>query len=176
MQRESEYDTIVACRKVDYDRHQGGIAKIRSEISSLLRLKEDDLEKKKKLEILAEQQRETIAYLEDLNRKLTTNFKAYRHTIDATLSGLHKNANLNDHAVAYKLHEMNEVVGQMRWVMNIDNAVNHHHASSPAQRPEESINGDASRPHTTNEVNEKRSRSPTKLLKNRRKESTKSTK
>jgi hypothetical protein len=176
LQRESEYDTIVACRKVDHDRHQGGIDKIRGEISTLLRVKEDDLEKKKKLEIIAEQQRETIAHLEDVNRKLTTNFKTYRNVVDNSISELHQIASLNDQAVTQKLEEMTEVVGHMRWVMNVDKVVNHHQNGFTTRRPDESRNEDASRPQTANEVNGKRSRSPTKLIKHKRKDSTKATK
>jgi chromosome segregation ATPase len=172
-QKEVEYDTIVDCRKVDYNRHQAGLDKIRSEVGTLLRQKEEDLEKQKKLEIIAEQQQQTIAQLEDLNRKLSTNFKAYRHEIDSAVSDLQQTASRNDQAVNQKLDEMAEVTGRMRWVMNIEDVVHRHHPSPLSSQAEESRNNVASRPHTANEVDGKRSRSPLKLTKHRRKDSTK---
>ena len=173
LQKDSEYDTIVACRKVDNDRHQGGLNKIRGEIDMHLRQKDEDLENHRKLEIIAEQQRQTITHLEDLNRKLTTNFKSYRHVVDSSVSGMRQTANSNDEAMTRKLSELNEVIGQMRWVVNVEGVVNQHQHDLPIQHTDELKNGDNPRPHTANEVNGKRSRSPTKLLKHRRKNSTK---
>ncbi|EXJ78293.1 hypothetical protein A1O3_09454 [Capronia epimyces CBS 606.96] len=124
-QKEAEYETIVACRKMDYDRHQSGLDKIRSSFDTLLRRQEDDLEKQKKLEIIAEQQRQTIAQLEELTKKLTANFRAYRHEIDTAISQLREATHHNDQAIDHKLDEMSEVTNRMRWVMNIDHVVNH---------------------------------------------------
>lgn len=179
VQKEAEYETVVDCRRVDYNRHQAGLDKIKSEVGMLLRKKEEDLEKQKKLEIIAEQQRQTITQLEDLNRKLARNFKVYRHEIDSAISELRQTATHNDHAVTQKLEEMAEVTGRMRWVMNVEDVVHHHyhHHRDPSPfQGEDSRNGNASRPPTANEVNGKRSRSPSKLTKHRRKESTKPTK
>lgn len=176
MQKETEYDTIVACRKVDYDRHQGGLEKIKSGFDTLLRRQEDDLEKQKKLEIIAEQQRQTIAQLEEYTRKLTSNFKAYRLEIDNAVSGLRQSASHNDQAVADKLEEMNEVTGRMRWVMNIETVFNPSHSEPAPRQVEDTRNGHASRPQSTNEDTGKRTRSPSKLTKHRRKDSAKVTK
>jgi len=178
-QRETEYDTIVACRKVDYDRHQSGLDKIRAGFDTLLQRREDDLEKQKKLEIIAEQQRQTISQLEDLTRRLTTNFKAYRHEIDAAIADLRETANSNDQAVTRKLDEMTQVTGRMRWVMNIEDLVNHNHrgpppppSSSPAPN---SIGGHSAGPDPRHPDVRRRSLSPTKglLTKHRRKDSAK---
>ena len=173
VQKEVEYETIVACRKVDYDRHQSGLDKIKSGFDTLLWRQEEDLDKQKKLEIIAEQQRQTITQLEDLTRKLTTNFKAYRHEIDTAISELRHTADQNDLAVAQKLDEMTEVTGRMRWVMNVGDVVNH---NEPTTLEAEERNGHVSRPYTGNEESGKRSRSPTKLIKHRRKDSTKALK
>lgn len=189
-QRESEYDTIVACRKNDYERHQQGLDKIKSNFSVLLRRQDDDLEKQKKLEIIAEQQRQTISQLEDLTRKLTSNFKAYRSEIDAAIADLREKASSNDSAMNRKLEEMSEVTGQMRWVLNVDDIVNHNHRDPPPPPPvtrpvshgRDQLDGH-SRPSTARNGEKEKERdsgrrSPTKgvLTKHRRKESTKSSK
>lgn len=122
--KESEYETIVSCRNLDNERHQNGLANIRSSFETLLRHRQEDLEKQKKLEIVAEQQRETISQLEELTKKLNANFKAYRTEIDRAIGDLKGNASLNDEAVGFKLKEMDEVTGLMRWVMNVDEIVN----------------------------------------------------
>lgn len=123
-QKESEYDVIVSCRNMDNDRHQNGLDKIRSNFEVLMRQREDDLEKQKKLEIITEQQRQTIAQLEELTRKLTTNFKAYRTEIDTAVSDLRNGAEGNNTALQQKLDEMVETTGKMRWVMNVDGLFN----------------------------------------------------
>ena len=172
VQKEAEYETIVACRKVDFDRHQSGLEKIKSGFDGLLRRQEDDLAKQKKLEIIAEQQRQTIAQLEDLTRRLTTNFKTYRYEIDSAISDLRRTASHNDQAVAEKLDEMAEVTGRMRWVLNVDGVVNHNHIEQGPHRGD-GTNGYNPRRHTANEVSGKQNRSPTRLIKHRRKDSTK---
>ncbi|KIW92001.1 uncharacterized protein Z519_06983 [Cladophialophora bantiana CBS 173.52] len=175
VQKEVEYETVVACRKVDYDRHQSGLDKIRGRFDALLRRQQDDLDKQKKLEIIAEQQRQTIAQLEELTKRLTTNFKAYRHEVDAAISDLRQAASHNDQAVAQKLDEMIEVTGRMRWVLRVEDIVNHNHRD-PAQEESQLPRKDhVARPHTANEELAKRSRSPTKnvLTKHRRKDSAK---
>lgn len=187
-QRDVEYDTIVACRKNDYDRHQHGLDKIRSGFITLVRRQEEDVEKKKKLEIIAEQQRQTISQLEEVNKKLTVNFRSYRAEIDAAISDLRQMASSNDEAMTRKLHDMTEVTGRMRWVMKVDDVVNHNHPSGPPP-PMASQSSRPSSQHQdqqpiTNGDNETRKekdsgrRSPTKgfLSRHRRKESTKSTK
>ncbi|EXJ88379.1 hypothetical protein A1O1_05309 [Capronia coronata CBS 617.96] len=134
-QREAEYETIVACRKMDYDRHQSGLDNIKSSFETFLRRQEDDLEKQKKLEIIAEQQRQTIGQLEDLTKRLTTNFKAYRNEIDSAITQLREAAQNNDQAIDQKLDELSEVTNRMRWVMNIDHVVNHHGAPGQPTAP-----------------------------------------
>lgn len=188
-QRESEYDTIVACRKNDYERHQQGLDKIKSNFSVLLRRQDEDLEKQKKLEIIAEQQRQTIAQLEDLTKKLTLNFKAYRAEIDNAIAELRQTASSNDGAINKKLEEMTEVTGQMRWVLNVEEVVNHNHRGPPpTTRPESKgraqLDGQARSENERQSEREKEKapesgrRSPTKglLTKHRRKESNKSSK
>lgn len=170
-QREAEYDTIVACRKMDYDRQQSGLDKIRAQFINLLRRTEDDVEKQRKLAIIAEQQRQTISALDDLTKKLTTNFKSYRENIDTAIKELKAKASTNDESVNKKLDEMTEVTGRMRWVMNIEDVVNHGQHVKVPQQSQPSINGHI---ETSDQRSEKSGRrSPTKLIKHRRKDSIK---
>ncbi|OAP63560.1 hypothetical protein AYL99_02787 [Fonsecaea erecta] len=175
VQKEVEYETVVACRKVDYDRHQSGLEKIKGSFDALLRRQQDDLEKQKKLEIIAEQQRQTIAQLEELTKRLTSNFKAYRNEVDAAISDLRQAANNNDQALTQKLDEMAEVTGRMRWVMKLEDIVNHNHHDPVQGQAQHSRRDHVSRPPSAHEEPLKRSRSPTKnvLTKHRRKDSAK---
>lgn len=172
-QREAEYETIVACRKMDYDRHQGGLDKIRAQFNNLLRRTEDDSEKQKKLEIVAEQQRQTISALEDLTRKLSANFKAYRDHIDTAIAELRAKAGSHDDAITHKLDEMTEVTGRMRWTMKVEEVVNHGHSASVSHQSRP-VNGHSEASDQRSEKSGRRS--PTKLIKHRRKDSTKATK
>ena len=116
-QKGSEYDTMVLCRNTDNDRHQAGLDKIRTNFETLMRQREDDVEKQKKLEIIAEQQKQTIGQLEELTKKLNANFKVYRMEIDNAIEDLRNNAQGNDTALKQKLDEMTETTGKMRWVI-----------------------------------------------------------
>lgn len=127
-QKESEYDAIVACRKLDNDRYQGGLDRIKENFEGLMRDRQEDVDSCRKLEIIAEQQKQTIGQLEELTRRLNANFKAYRSEIDIAIAGMREHVSSNDSAVFAKLDEMTKVTGQMRWVMNVDKEVNH---SSP---------------------------------------------
>lgn len=124
VQKEAEYDTVIACRTLENDRYQGGLDKLKAKFEALLLQREEDLENHKKLEIVAEQQRQTIGQLEELNKKLNTNFKAYRSEIDKAISGMRENASGYDSAITTKLEEMDNTTNKMRWVMNMEREVN----------------------------------------------------
>lgn len=119
-QKESEYEAMVSCRKLDHDRHQGGVDRLKENFEALLRDRQEDFDRCRKLEIIAEQQKQTIGQLEELTRRLNSNFKAYRTEIDKAVADVREHASSNDSAIATKLEEMNEVTGQMRWVVNVD--------------------------------------------------------
>lgn len=124
VQKEAEYDTVIACRTLENDRYQGGLDRLKASFEALLRQRQEDLENHKKLEIVAEQQRQTIGQLEELNKKLNTNFKAYRTEIDKAISGMRENASGYDSAITTKLEEMNNTTNKMKWVMNMNREVN----------------------------------------------------
>jgi hypothetical protein len=119
-QKESEYETIVSCRKLDHDRHQSSLDRMKENFEVLLRDRQEDLDRCRKLEIIAEQQKQTIGQLEELTKRLNANFRAYRTEIDKAIEDLREHTNANDSAIVAKLDEMTEVTGQMRWVMNLD--------------------------------------------------------
>lgn len=135
VQKEVEYDTIVACRTLENDRYQSGLDRLRARFEALLQQREEDLENQRKLEIVAEQQRETIGQLEEVNKKLNTNFKAYRSEIDRAISGMREAASGHDTAITTKLEEMTDTTNKMRWVMNVDQKVNGNMPSVKATGP-----------------------------------------
>lgn len=173
-QRESEYDTIVSCRSMDNDRHQNGLDKIKTSFEALLRQREEDVDKQKKLEIIAEQQRQTIGQLEELTKKLNANFKAYRTEIDKAVRDLRENASGTDEAMTRKLAEMQETTGKMKWVMSVDAVVNrntprplpaatteHPQPQRPTRRPQTSESMAESEPRSPKPMHE-RSQSKTR--------------
>lgn len=123
-QKEAEYDAIVSCRNMDNDRHQGGLDRVRAHLEELQRRRSEDLEKQKRMEIIAEQQKQTIEQLDELTKKLTANFKTYRSEIDSAIDQLRNLASDNDQLVQDKVEEMRRVTGEMRWVMNVETVVN----------------------------------------------------
>lgn len=119
-QKEAEYETIVVCRNRDKEWHQNSLDKIRRDFETLLGQRQEDLETQNKLEIVAEQQRQTIGQLEKLTKELRDNFMAYRMEIDTAIEGMRSHVTSNDSAVSKKLEEMQAVTGQMRWVVNVE--------------------------------------------------------
>lgn len=165
-QKETEYDAIASCRNMDNDRHQNGLDKIKGSFDVLMRQREDDLEKQKKLEIIAEQQRQTIAQLEELTKKLTTNFKSYRSEIDTAVTDLKNSAEGNNTALQQKLDEMTETTGRMRWVMSIDGMFNGNpKASQPFPPIAEGGHRDSTEEMTPRSPSKSPNRSSKKLMK-----------
>lgn len=145
-QKEVEYEVMVACRSSDNDLHQNGINKIKTNLDALLRQRQEDMAKQKKLEIIAEQQKQTIQQLEELTKKLSANFKAYRTEIDSAISDLRSSTSDNETNVNSKLDEMLKVTGEMKWVMNVERDVNH--KSIPIRRHESHGKDSEDRPET----------------------------
>ena len=124
-QKEMEYNAMVACRNRDNSRHQGGLDKMKTSFQVLLRDRQEDLDDFRKLEIVAEQQKQTISQLEEYSRKITANFKAYRGEIDTAIARMREAANSNDTAVTAKLDEMTKITGEMRWLINLERQPDH---------------------------------------------------
>ena len=123
-QKETEYDAIAACRNMDNDRHQKGLDRIRRTLDQLLRQRGEDLEKQKRMEIIAEQRKKEIEQLEDLTRSLQANFNSYRSEVDSAIHSLRTTAIDSETVVKDKVEEMTRVTGEMRWVMNVETVVN----------------------------------------------------
>lgn len=122
--KEVEYDAIASCRNMDNDRHQNGLNRIRAHLEELQQKRVDDLEKQKRMEIIAEQQRQTIEQLDELTKKLTANFRTYRSEIDSAIEELRNIASVNDQLVHNKVEEMRKATGEMRWIMNVETIIN----------------------------------------------------
>ena len=131
-QKEAEYDAISSCRNMDNDRHQNGLARIKASFEELLKRREEDLDKQKRIEIIAEQRKMEIDQLENLSRKLQSNFNAYRTSIDSAIEDLRASASGNETAVQDKLTEMKRVTGEMKWLMKVETVLNGH---QPTPRP-----------------------------------------
>ncbi|KAK6367500.1 mother-specific HO expression [Lithohypha guttulata] len=134
-QKEAEYEVIAACRNMDNERHQNGLGRIRATLDQLLRQQSEDVEKRKRMEIIAEQRKKEIEQLEDLTRRLQNNFNAYRTKIDTAVDQLRETASENDRAVHDKVDEMRRVTGQMKWLMNVETVIN---GNNPLPRPNSS--------------------------------------
>lgn len=132
-QKEAEYDAIASCRNMDNDRQQNGLDRIKAHLEELRRQRSEDLEKQKRMEIIAEQQKQTIEQLDELTRKLTANFRLYRSEIDSAIEGLRSIASENDRLVQEKVEEMKRVTGEMRWFVNVETVLNGKEA--PPQPP-----------------------------------------
>lgn len=146
--KEAEYDAIASCRNMDNDRHQNGLNRIKAHLEELQLKRVEDLEKQKRMEIIAEQQRQTIEQLDELTKKLTANFKTYRNEIDSAIEGLRNIASFNDQVVQDKVEEMRKVTGEMRWIMNVETIING--KEIPPGRPLSSRDDSAStRPSTS---------------------------
>ncbi|KAL9109097.1 MAG: hypothetical protein Q9227_006188 [Pyrenula ochraceoflavens] len=122
-QRTQEYEALSHIRTRDNQKHQADVDKMRQSFQTLLRQREEDQESTKKLEVIAEQQRHTIAKLQENNRRLDTNFNSYKAEIDKAISSLRDMFGYNEEASATALDDAKKVIGQMRWVMNVQRDV-----------------------------------------------------
>jgi chromosome segregation ATPase len=122
-QKETEYATIVMCRNVENERNRASLRKLQDSFRALLKERTEDLECCDRLQLIAEQQSQTISQLQELNSKTNANFQAYRSEVDNAVSGLKEHVGSNDALVFEKLEEMHRVTGHMRWVIAVDRDV-----------------------------------------------------
>jgi chromosome segregation ATPase len=122
-QRETEYAAIAACRRLENERHQGSLKQLQDSFQILLEERAEDQGSYERLQLIAEQQDQTIKQLQDLNRKMNVTFKAYRSEIDEAIASLREHVGSNEANVLAKLEEMTQIAGQMRWVMAVDRNV-----------------------------------------------------
>jgi DNA repair exonuclease SbcCD ATPase subunit len=133
-QKETEYATIVTCRNLEHERHRGSLDQLQDCFQALLRERREDQGSYDRLQLIAEQQNQTIAQLQELNSKTNANFKAYRSEVDKAIAGLREHVSSNDADILAKLEEVTEVTGQMKWVMAVDRSAKGL-SSSPATEP-----------------------------------------
>lgn len=124
---------MAACRNMDNDRHENSLNRIKATLSQLLKQQDEDVEKRRRLDIIAEQRKQEVEQLEELTRRLQTNFNAYRMKIDTAVEDLRSAAGQNDSVVQQKIEEMKKVTGQMKWLMNVETVVN---GRRPPSQPE----------------------------------------
>lgn len=125
-QKEQEYETITSIRNRDNDRHQEALARLKISFDKLLTDRKADYEAQKRLEIIAEQQSQTIKQLEESNRRLSTINQAYKSEIDTTLSVLRSEARQNGDTLSQAVEEMHEASDKMKWVVNVEKNVKAH--------------------------------------------------
>ena len=123
-QKETEYDAIAACRNMDNDRHQNGLNRIKASLDRVLKNHAEDQDRRIRMEVIAEQRQREIDQLEELTRRLQTNFNSYRLQIDTAIEDLRSAAGSNDREVQSRLEEMKRTTGEMKWVMNVETVVN----------------------------------------------------
>ena len=160
-QKEAEYETIIACRNRDNDQHQGKLHKIKDNLEVLIQQRTEDQDTQRKLELLAEQQRQNIDQLEEHTKRLNSNFKAYRTEIDRAIAEMRQHVTSNDSEVSRRLMEMTRVTGEMRWVMNIEQEFNQRpKTAGEVQQEREGESGPLQRPLTSGKAGQERQSEP----------------
>ncbi|KKY26478.1 hypothetical protein UCRPC4_g01497 [Phaeomoniella chlamydospora] len=122
-QKEHEYESIASCRHMDFDRQQNALNGLKNNLEGLIKDREVDKEAQRRLEIIAEQQSQTIKQLEELNRKLSATNQAYRAEIDNNLSGLLAHARQRSETIDNVVEDMHNARDKMRWVVNVQENV-----------------------------------------------------
>ena len=119
-QKEQEYEAIATVRTRDNDRHQASLDRSKANLNTLLQNRKADQEAQKRLEIITEQQCQTIKHLEEVNRKLTLNNQAYKAEIDNILLALRSGAQRNEDNLSKAVEDMKVATDKMKWVVNVE--------------------------------------------------------
>ena len=122
-QKEQEYEAITSIRNRDNDRHQEALERLKINFNRLLQDRKADHEVQKRLEIIAEQQSQTIKQLEESGRRLSATNQTYKNEINTTLSVLRSEARLNGDTLSQAVEEMHEASDKMKWVINVEKNV-----------------------------------------------------
>lgn len=129
-QKETEYATIVTCRNVENERHQGLLKHLQDSFQALLRERTEDQGSYERLQLIAEQQSQTIAQLQEVSTKTNANFQAYRSEVDGAIASWREQVGSNDDNTVAKLEEMTQVTSEMKWVMAVDRNVKYPQSST----------------------------------------------
>jgi chromosome segregation ATPase len=133
-QKETEYATIMTCRNLENERHQSALTQLQDSFQTLLRDRTQDHEGYERLQLIAEQQSQTITQLHEVNKKTNIIFSSYKAGIDAEIASLKQHVNSNDVNLHAKLDEMTEVTGRMKWLMAVERDVKYSPSDGRASR------------------------------------------
>lgn len=122
-QREQEYEAIKGVRERERKQCQSQVDKLGHDFSGLLRERKDDEQKVGRLSIVVEQQKHIINQLQEDNRKTDKNYKEYCKHVDFLLANLRATFGANDQDISDTVEETRRVLGQMKWVMNVQRDV-----------------------------------------------------
>ena len=124
LQKELEYDTLNTCRTLDNERNYTMLSKLRKNFEELIHDRNEEQDKLRKLEIIIEQQRETIRTLEGYNKRIHANSQTYQREVDNAIRDVREHVIIQDEVVVAKLAEMQDTIDKMKWVMNVDGELN----------------------------------------------------
>lgn len=119
-QKDHEYATLVACRNAENSKYQGSLTRLQHDFRVLTESRVCDQERYERLEVVCEQQGQTISQLQEINNKIHNNFQNYRSEIDRLLAEMRSQATSDGARVGQTVKEMDEVRGEMRWVIGLD--------------------------------------------------------
>ena len=121
----AQYEALSRSWKSLEERYERQTSKLKLDLKALQDEIEGDKRKLAQLEVILEQLGQEGDKSRKTKEKLSSEFQAYKAEQEAGIQGIRRRAEMNNTAHDRKVEQMESVLGQMRYVVNITKDVNH---------------------------------------------------
>lgn len=115
----SQYEVLSASWKSLEERYERQVSKLKADLKGLQKEIEGDKQKLAHLEVILEQLAQEGDKSKRTKEKLSSDFQAYKAEQEAGIQGIRQKAELNNTVHAQTLEQVERVLGQMKYVVNI---------------------------------------------------------
>ena len=121
----AQYEVLSRSWKTLEERYERQTSQLKLDLKALQDEIESDKRKLAQLEVILEQLGQEGDKSRKTKEKLSKDFQAYKAEQEAGIQGIRQRAEMNNTAHDRKLEQMESVLGQMRYVVNITKDLNH---------------------------------------------------
>lgn len=115
----SQYEILSSSWRSLDDGYRNRTQKLKADVQAINEKREDDVQKIEQLEVVVEQLRRESEKMQKAKEQVMRDFEDYKSEKEAGMMGIRERAERNESANEEALGEMNRVMGEMKYVINI---------------------------------------------------------
>lgn len=119
----SQYEVLLKCWRSMEDKYERQAQKLKNDLKGLRRAIDSDREKLAQLEVIMEQLRQEGDKTRKAKDRLSSDFQAYKAEQESGVQGIRQRAEQNESTHDRTLRQMEALLGQMKYVVNLKNNI-----------------------------------------------------